>query len=265
MEIAGNISHTGRVGSAALAGGRKKIMRTTSRSQNCVKVHLASKDVLTIAGLQQLLRGCSFISVTGTSAADEAMMQALTAENPDVLVVHASSEENLHSVLRNVRAACENLKIVVLTDEGPAEQLVAERVHLEGILVRGGNYLEDIGVILRIVHHGGRVISGNDEWRHHVGRTSVDDKLVDRFQSLSARESIVLREVARGRTNAEIAKPLHVSVATIKADLARIMSTMQTSNRVHLAVLAVRSGLLPELDQIERREVAEDPHHWTGN
>lgn len=218
-------------------------MRGAVRSQSSVKVHVASKDALINAGLRQMLRSCSFISVTGTSTDDAATVSALTTEIPDVLVLSASSERDVYAVVQAARSVSEALKIVVLADEALAAHLVAARqARLEGILVRGGDGLQDLGAALRIVHHGGQVTSRYDEARQNLGPQLFSADVAARLRSLSARESTIVREVANGRTNAEIAKPLHVSVATIKADLARIMTSMKLSSRVDLAVLAVRSG-----------------------
>lgn len=216
-------------------------------SRKNVRVHVASRDVLTNAGLRQLLRSCSFISVTGATSGEEATVSAVQVEQPDVLVLHASIEQDVHSIVRATRAISASLKIVVLTDEVLAARLMATaQIRLEGILVRGGEYLQDIGAVLRIVHHGGQVSSTSGASTPHPGPRPVDAQLAARLESLLPREAVVLRELARGRTNAEIAGPLHVSVATIKADVARVMGALGAFSRVDLAVLAVRSGFLDE-------------------
>jgi DNA-binding NarL/FixJ family response regulator len=55
---------------------------------------------------------------------------------------------------------------------------------------------------------------------------------------LTTREEEVLLEVARGRTNAEIASDLHVSLSTVKTHLASLMSKLHARNRVELAIFA---------------------------
>jgi DNA-binding NarL/FixJ family response regulator len=61
-------------------------------------------------------------------------------------------------------------------------------------------------------------------------------------EPLTAREEEVLREVARGRTNAEIAADLIVSLGTVKAHLASIMLKLGARNRVEVAMWAHESG-----------------------
>ncbi|MUK00673.1 hypothetical protein GM708_01230 [Vibrio cholerae] len=229
-------------------GGRDRQMRLTVRSHASVKVHLVSRDVLTIAGLRQLLKPCSFISITGVSSDDETTIAAITASSPDILVVSSTKEEDIDALVTLARAVNQLLKVVVLTDETVLPHLVTKSPsRFEAVLVQGGDHLEDIGAVLRIVHRGGRVISAHYPLGDSAfGGKPVDERLTSRLLGLSARETLILRELAKGRTNAQIAQLLHVSVATIKADLARIMEIMQSSSRVDLAVQAAQCGLISE-------------------
>ena len=59
---------------------------------------------------------------------------------------------------------------------------------------------------------------------------------------LTAREEEVLRTVARGRTNAEIADDLHISLSTVKTHLASLMQKIGARNRVEIAMWAYESG-----------------------
>ena len=59
---------------------------------------------------------------------------------------------------------------------------------------------------------------------------------------LTAREEDVLLTVARGRTNAEIADDLHISMSTVKTHLASLMGKLAVRNRVELAMWAYETG-----------------------
>ncbi len=62
------------------------------------------------------------------------------------------------------------------------------------------------------------------------------------FEPLSAREEEVLKTVARGRTNAEIATDLHISLSTVKSHLASLMGKLDARNRVEIAMWAYETG-----------------------
>lgn len=59
---------------------------------------------------------------------------------------------------------------------------------------------------------------------------------------LTEREEEVLVTVAQGRTNAEIAEELHISLSTVKAHLASLMTKLEARNRVELAMWAFETG-----------------------
>ncbi|WP_438026533.1 response regulator [Sorangium sp. So ce233] len=61
-------------------------------------------------------------------------------------------------------------------------------------------------------------------------------------EALTAREEEVLLTVARGRTNAEIADELHISLSTVKAHIASLMTKLGARNRVEIAIWAYETG-----------------------
>ncbi|WP_307845495.1 response regulator transcription factor [Planomonospora sp. ID67723] len=66
-------------------------------------------------------------------------------------------------------------------------------------------------------------------------------------QALTDREEDVLAEVARGKTNAEIARDLHISMSTVKFHLAGLMAKLEARNRVELAMWAYQTKLGPRI------------------
>ena len=64
------------------------------------------------------------------------------------------------------------------------------------------------------------------------------------IEALTEREEEVLMTVARGRTNAEIADDLHISLSTVKTHLASLMSKLGARNRVEIAMWAYETGRL---------------------
>lgn len=68
------------------------------------------------------------------------------------------------------------------------------------------------------------------------------DRPPEPIEPLTAREEEVLSTVARGRTNAEIAEELYISLSTVKTHLASLMSKLGARNRVEIAMWAYETG-----------------------
>ena len=73
-----------------------------------------------------------------------------------------------------------------------------------------------------------------------TGRSSTDDRL----HQLTEREREVLLEVARGRSNGEIAGRLHLSEATVKTHVGRILTKLALRDRVQVVVFAYEAGIV---------------------
>ncbi|MGH1488107.1 MAG: response regulator [Acidimicrobiales bacterium] len=73
---------------------------------------------------------------------------------------------------------------------------------------------------------------------------SDQSELVQPIEPLTEREEQVLRTVAGGRTNAEIADDLHISLSTVKTHLASLMTKLGARNRVEIAIWAYETNRL---------------------
>ena len=65
------------------------------------------------------------------------------------------------------------------------------------------------------------------------------------LDELSARELEILREVAQGHTNREIADALYLSPLTVKTHVSRILTKLRARDRVQLVVIAYQAGIAP--------------------
>jgi DNA-binding NarL/FixJ family response regulator len=126
-----------------------------------------------------------------------------------VVVTTFDLDEYVHTALRN--GACGFL----LKDSGPALLIEAVRAAVSG------DALISPSITVRLLQH-----------LSPPAQTNIDDS------GLSPRELDVVKLTARGRTNAEIASELFISVGTVKTHLSSIHAKLDTRNRVEIAAWA---------------------------
>jgi DNA-binding NarL/FixJ family response regulator len=94
----------------------------------------------------------------------------------------------------------------------------------------------------------------DEEQEQHIGAASEDTQVVEKQRAspltsvLSVREVEVLRQLAQGHTNEQIAQHLFISVSTVKKHVRQIISKLGVSDRTHAAILAIKHGLSSEQD-----------------
>jgi DNA-binding NarL/FixJ family response regulator len=100
------------------------------------------------------------------------------------------------------------------------------------------------------VHRGDATLSPRVTRRliELVGQTPVESSEPDPTTVLTERERDVFLEMARGRTNAEIAADLFLSESTVKTHVGRVLAKLEVRDRVQAVVLAHRLGLVPRSD-----------------
>jgi DNA-binding NarL/FixJ family response regulator len=134
-----------------------------------------------------------------------------------------------------IRSEAPNAKIVVLTTyDGDAQALRALRAGAAGYLLKSSLRKELIETI-RDVHAGRKHVSA--AMAQQIALHAVDDRL-------SEREMAILRLVADGNQNKQIAWKLSISEETVKAHLKSIFGKLDVSDRTHAVTVAVRRGII---------------------
>jgi DNA-binding NarL/FixJ family response regulator len=203
---------------------------------------IADPSRLSRRGTCEVLARAGIHIVVETASGEEAL-EAAGAITPDLAVIELELP-GLSGVeaIRRLRAVSPHVSAVVLT--GRTDQ-VAEAVSAGACaFLLKTSPLEALADALRTAAAGhslvlpataATLLDANRE------RASVrSGKLAD----LSARELDVLRLLAGGRDNAEIAAELFISPSTAKSHVSRILGKLSSENRIQAAVYAVRCGLV---------------------
>jgi DNA-binding NarL/FixJ family response regulator len=229
---------------------REPTLRPATPNHPATRVLLADPDTAFIGGLTLLLQRVGLTVVA--SATDDETAVALAAEHePDVAVVDIQppAMSGGRTVRRLVEASPRS-RVLVLTDSAEAADLL-ETVAAGacGYLLKGSPTREIVACIQATATGSSLILpSTASQLRDAAGsngrKGDPAPSSCSRTGMLSSRELEVLRLVAEGHDNAEIAGELQISPATAKSHVSRILAKLSAQNRVQAAVYAVRAGLV---------------------
>ncbi len=224
-------------------------MKLRNGAQRAVSVHLAGSDYLTGVGLAKLLGEASYISITGISFSGRDAVGQVTEQEPDVVLLDGLiQDDGVIETTAALRSARSGSKIVILSGETPpaSDDLMQDLFHAGAAChLTRDTTLEDLAAALRIVHRGGLTNAVLAHQTHHPETIPGDARrIVATLKALNARDRRIVEALVEGQTNAEISAKMHLSESTVKARVAEIMRRTGTTNRVQIAVAAVRAGFL---------------------
>jgi DNA-binding NarL/FixJ family response regulator len=191
-----------------------------------------------------MLAGDSGVSVVGDVATGAAAITRARELQPDVVLLDARLPDMPgDEVCRRMLANAPGLVVVILTSFAE-DDLVRRcvRAGARGYLLKDIARL-DLGRSLRAVMRGEAVIDSKVApavlaW----ARQAADSHEAD--EPLNPRQREVLRLVAEGLSNREIAARTHLSEYTVKGYVEEILERLGARNRVHAAIVATKQGLI---------------------
>ncbi|MBI2320913.1 MAG: response regulator transcription factor, partial [Chloroflexi bacterium] len=198
-------------------------------------------------GLSAMLSVQPDFEVVG-EAGDGATAISMASElRPEVILMDlALPDMDGAEAIRRIRQADPAMRIVVLTAYDTDERIVeAVQAGAQGYLLKGAPR-EELFTALRVVHEGGSLLHPSIASRL-LARVS---QLLDHEQPvepLTEREMEVLRSMAQGARNKDIATQLCITERTVKTHMSNILSKLQMSDRTQAALYAIRQGVVKEL------------------
>jgi DNA-binding NarL/FixJ family response regulator len=209
-----------------------------------VKVLLVDDDPLVRSGLRLMLGGAEKIDVVGEVDDGRGVLAAIDVHHPDVVLMDIRMPQlDGIAATRLVRSQPSPPAVLVLTTFD-ADELVmrALRAGAAGFLLKDTPPAEIVRAI-ELVHAGDGMLSPTVA-RRLIALVAGDSDAGARYEAarerlatLSAREAEVALAVGQGMANAEIASTLHMSVATVKAHVSRLLTKLGVENRVQIALL----------------------------
>jgi len=205
-----------------------------------IRVLLVDDDALVRSGLRMMLAGAAGIEVVGEAGDGREALGAVDRHHPDVVLMDIRMPQlDGIAATRLLRAQPRAPAVIVLTTFD-ADELVlrALRAGAAGFLLKDTAPPEIVRAI-ELVHAGEGMLSPAVTGKL-IALVSGDDRSQEAREALaglSEREHEVALAVGRGASNADIAAELHMSVATVKAHVSRLLAKLALDNRVQLALL----------------------------
>jgi DNA-binding NarL/FixJ family response regulator len=212
-----------------------------------ITVFLADDHAVVRDGLRVLLEAQPDIRVVGDAANGRETVRRVVQLRPDVAVIDiAMPELNGVEAAREICEICPSTQIVVLSMHSTTEHIFhALQAGARGYLLKESAGIEVVNAV-RAVHVGHRYLS------QKISDRLVDDYVCQRqaaakspLARLSPREREVLQLVVEGKSSAEIADDLSLSVKTVETYRVRLMNKLDIGDLPGLVKFAIQHGLTP--------------------
>ena len=214
-----------------------------------IRVVIVDDQPLLRAGFRMILEAEPDIEVVGEAPDGAAAVEATARLAPDIVLmdIRMPIMDGVEATRRLAGPGVEHpTKIVVLTTFDLDEYIVeALRNGASGFLLKDVPP-EQLVDAIRVVADGGALLAPSvtrrllDTFAHRLPRGARASGLAD----LTERELEVLRHVAAGRSNAEIADELVVGETTVKTHVSRVLMKLDLRDRVQAVVFAYENGVV---------------------
>jgi two-component system response regulator DevR len=207
-----------------------------------IRVVVVDDHELVLDGLASVLRREQDIDVVGTAVSAEQALPLIEDVKPDVAVVdYGLPGMSGNELCQRLAADHADVAVVIITNYLDEQVLVrAMQVGARGFAykdVRG----EDLKWAIRVAANGGTALDSKASRRIF---TWAQQGRFRRKDVLAPREVEILRLIARGSTNPEIADALGISHHTVKSYLNRVLRKLACHSRSEAATIAAKRGLL---------------------
>ena len=213
-----------------------------------VRVLIVDDDPLVRGALSLMLDGVDGIAVVGEAGDGDEVPAAVAAARPDVVLMDIRMPRT--DGITATRLLCSRgsaPKVVMLTTFDSDDHLLpALQAGASGFMLKDTSPRLIADAVLTAAA-GDPILAPAITWRlmeRAAQQAGGQARATSALARLSPREREVLRGVAAGRSNSEIAAELYLSLATVKAYVSSLLTKLDLVNRTQLALLAQDAGLV---------------------
>ncbi|MGK5681826.1 response regulator [Actinoplanes sp. URMC 104] len=247
---AGSVGGAGLVdGAGSVSVGPAGAGSAGAEESAAVRVLVVDDDALVRAGLSMILSAAPDVAVVGEAADGAEVPGAVSRHRPDVVLmdIRMPRVDGL-AATETLRARPRAPEVIVLTTFDADEYVLrALRAGASGFLLKDTPPAEILRAVRRVA--AGEAMLSPTVTRQLIAHVAApapvsQTRAAGKLDRLSEREREVALALARGCSNAEIAAALHMSLATVKAHVSRLLVKLELNNRVQVAILVHDAGLV---------------------
>jgi len=212
-----------------------------------VRILIVDDHAVVRAGLRALLDAEPDFQIVGEAADGQTAVALAGTVSPDVMVIDMNMPGlNGIQVTRQVADKLPNTRVLILTLHADANYLrQALEYGAAGYILKSAVELQIINAI-RTVANGDMFIDPAMTMTLVRNMSTTSHPPAEHTQELTHRERAILRFVAHGYTNREVAEKLHLSVRTVEGHRANLLNRLGLTNPIQIARYAMQKGLLDE-------------------
>lgn len=212
---------------------------------NPYRIVLADDHRMFRLGIRKILEKDKGLAIVGEAADGLKLLELLRTVTPDLIILDVSMP-NLRGIeaTREVKKILPHVKVLILSMHRDKEYVCsAISAGAEGYLLKEDADTDLFAAIERIRREGhfiSPILAG--ELTFDLLQTHLKGRMTPESESLSTREREVLKLIAEGISNKEIADLLSISVRTVENHRANIMRKLNLKTTAHLTKYAIRMG-----------------------
>ncbi|GAA0233940.1 response regulator transcription factor [Cryptosporangium japonicum] len=208
-----------------------------------IRVLLVDDERLVCAHLRTVLSAAEDLEVVGEAYDGAEAIEAVVRFRPDVVLMdlRMPDVDGITATARITALPAPPVVVALTTFDVDDYVLRALRAGAVGFLLKS-TAPEDLVALVRVAA-GGTTVLSPEATRHLVEVVGDRERARERVAALTAREREVLAGLGAGRSNQQIARQLHLSEATVKGYVSRLLLELGCDNRTQAGLLAREAGL----------------------
>lgn len=214
-------------------------------TRETIRVAIADDQQLFTSGLARVIGAQPEIEVVGQVHTGKEAVELCLEKEPDVVLMDISMPEmDGVSATRRIREILPRTRILILTvhtDDGHVFQGI--KAGAQGYLLKDCTP-EDLTRAIRAVHSGDTIMAQDIARKMLTTFEGIRDEETEFTPQLTERELEVIRALAQGKSNKQIAQALHISEKTVRNHASNIYKKLHIYDRTQAVIYAIRRGLV---------------------